>query len=184
MLGNLVQKLQTFSPLTSPTTSPTSSPKFRRRKFGFGKVSRKLKDSSWWKEEVREVQSEPELDYDFPKNSKRKISAPPTTTSTTTFHYCPRKYISTQSEFKQQHGYSTCRNSSSSSQFHSIYDVPAKIKHKVAFQLSSPNRFDTSKSLGRKGGTKEVSCCNVHKIFYTHYYLLVIGEKIFYVMYA
>lgn len=73
MLGNLVQKLQSLSPLTSPTTSPTVSPR-PKRKFGFGRTNRKRRIGGYAKEDIREVQSEPELDYDNPEKSKRDKS--------------------------------------------------------------------------------------------------------------
>ena len=70
MFGSLVHKLQTLSPLTSPTTSPTTSPKPKRKLMGFSKVSRRRKYPSWFRDETREVQSEPETepaDYETPK---------------------------------------------------------------------------------------------------------------------
>ena len=73
MFGNLVQKLQSLSPLTSPTTSPTVSPR-PKRKFVFGRANRKRRIGGYAKEDLREVQSEPELDYDNPEKSKRDKS--------------------------------------------------------------------------------------------------------------
>ncbi|XP_018018647.1 uncharacterized protein LOC108675167, partial [Hyalella azteca] len=86
MFGSLVQKLQSFSPITSPTTSPTVSPR-PKKKFGFGRANRKRRIGGYDKEEIREVQSEPELDYENLERKKdkkffglssdrRKISAP------------------------------------------------------------------------------------------------------------
>lgn len=87
MFGNFVQKLQSLSPLTSPTTSPTVSPRPKRKFFGRA-ANRKRRVGGYAKEDIREVQSEPELDYENPGKSKqsrffgltsekRKYSAPP-----------------------------------------------------------------------------------------------------------
>lgn len=55
MFGNLVQRLQTLSPLTSPVTSPVGSPKSTRKRYSKSPAHRRS-----LKEEYREVQSEPE----------------------------------------------------------------------------------------------------------------------------
>ncbi|CAB3361991.1 Hypothetical predicted protein [Cloeon dipterum] len=66
MFGNLVQKLQTLSPISSPVQSPVSSPK-ARRKFGGPRWRRQQA-----REEFREVQSEPEYDETPPSSKARK----------------------------------------------------------------------------------------------------------------
>jgi len=86
MFGSLKQKLQSLSPLTSPTTSPTVSPR-PKRKFVFGRANRKRRGivGGYAKEDLREVQSEPELDYETCEKKRdrrffgdrRKVSAPP-----------------------------------------------------------------------------------------------------------
>ena len=93
MFDSIVQKLQSFSPLTSPTTSPTVSPRPTKKKFGFGRSNRKRRVGGYAKEDIREVQSEPELDYENEKkrsagffgmggaDRRKKISAPAATGS-------------------------------------------------------------------------------------------------------
>lgn len=146
MFGSLVQKLQSLSPLTSPTTSPTTSPK-PKKKFGFGKASRRKKDSSWWKEEMREVQSEPELDYDTPKKEKRKTSAPLTSgaVGVSTLKVFPSRKKGVPDEPYPTH-----------SHLDAIYDVPARIRRKAGIQM--PHRKpEVSRTVGRVEGMKEVS---------------------------
>ena len=141
VFGNLVQKLQSLSPLTSPTTSPSTSPKLRR-KFGFGK-SRKKKECSW-KDDAREVQSEPELEYDVPKKDRRKISAPVHSSSG---HH--RVKISVVNEPYPTLG------------MDAIYDVPANIRRRVEVVPNpvptTPRRIEGSKTVGRVEGIRQVS---------------------------
>ncbi|XP_069705214.1 uncharacterized protein [Periplaneta americana] len=62
MFGNLVQRLQSLSPLGSPVTSPVSSPKTSRRHYKSPKRGPRRPPLGRHKEEYREVQSDPELD--------------------------------------------------------------------------------------------------------------------------
>ena len=136
MFGSLVQKLQSLSPLTSPTTSPSTSPKLRR-KFGFGKA-RKKKDSNAWKEDVREVQSEPELEYDVPRRDRRKISAPVHSSA-------HRGKTSVVDEPYPTH-----------SHLDAIYDVPANIRRRVEYIPSPPRKIEGSRTVGRVEGIRQV----------------------------
>lgn len=68
MLGNLVQRFQAFSPLTSPVSSPVNSPKTSRRWFAGKSPARRRS----LKEEFREVQSEPEDSFVASSSSPSK----------------------------------------------------------------------------------------------------------------
>lgn len=69
MFGNLVQRLQTLSPLTSPVTSPVSSPKPARKRYSKSPAARRS-----LKEEYREIQSDPEDHGESKKcRAKRKV---------------------------------------------------------------------------------------------------------------
>lgn len=60
MLGSLVQRLQSLSPVTSPVSSPKAS---RRRPAPLRRG----------REDYREVQSEPEVDDDAKKGARRLL---------------------------------------------------------------------------------------------------------------
>lgn len=140
MFGSLVQKLQSLSPLASPTTSPSTSPKLRR-KLGFGK-SRKRKDSGFSREDLREVQSEPELEYDAPSKDRRKISAPPHTGGGS----------------KKSGRVRTCVDEPypAHQDLENIYDVPARLRRKVDTPTPANRRVEGSRTVGRMEGLKQV----------------------------
>lgn len=140
MFGNLVQKLQTLSPLGSPITSPVSSPK-SRRKFGGPKWRRNQN-----REEYREVQSDPEMDENIrngtPRKAKDKSSrklqrvtiGPPillTSSRDVTVRHNETQHVGGGGGF---------------SAYNNVIKPPA----------AGPNRLQGSKSLGRLDGMKEV----------------------------
>ena len=135
MFGSLVQKLQSLSPLTSPTTSPTVSPR-PKRKFVFGRANRKRRGivGGYAKEDLREVQSEPELDYEnVEKNSKserrlfggerRKASAPPVSSSSNT------QYPSISFPTNVRH----VNSNGNSSKGLALRDVPSSSPYSIAY---------------------------------------------------
>lgn len=140
MFGSLVQKLQSLSPLASPTTSPSTSPKLRR-KLGFGK-SRKRKESGFSREDLREVQSEPELEYDAPSKDRRKISAPAHTGGGSKGNGRVRTAVDEPYPAHQD--------------FENIYDVPARLRRKVDTPTPANRRVEGSRTVGRMEGLKQV----------------------------
>lgn len=140
MLGSLVQKLQSLSPLASPTTSPSTSPKLRK-KLGFGK-SRKRKDSGFSREDLREVQSEPELEYDAPCRDRRKTSAPARSGGGRAAAARGRPPVDEPYPAHQD--------------MESIYDVPARLRRKVDTPTPAARRVEGSRTVGRMEGLKQV----------------------------
>lgn len=141
MFGSLVQKLQSLSPLASPTTSPSTSPKLRR-KLGFGK-SRKRKDSGFSREDLREVQSEPELEYDGPTRDRRKTSAPVGPSSS-------RGVAKARGRSVVDEPYPPHQD------LENIYDVPARVRRKVDTPTPAARRVEGSRTVGRMEGLKQV----------------------------
>ncbi|CAL4076587.1 unnamed protein product, partial [Meganyctiphanes norvegica] len=146
MFGQLVQKLQSLSPLASPTTSPTVSPK-PRRKLGFGR-SRKRKDKNAFRsrEDVREVQSEPELECDNPRSKsrdRRKTSAP-VHAQTGALSFSSAKKVLVDEPYP----------ATAHQDLESIYDVPARLKRKVDTPTPS-GRKEYSRTVGRMEGIKQ-----------------------------
>ncbi|CAL4072682.1 unnamed protein product, partial [Meganyctiphanes norvegica] len=152
MFGQLVQKLQSLSPLASPTTSPTVSPK-PRRKLGFGR-SRKRKDKNAFRsrEDVREVQSEPELEYDAPRSKsrdRRKTSAPAHAQAgplSAAFSFSSVKKGLVDEPYP----------AAAHQDLESIYDVPARLRRKVDTPTPSGRKLEYSKTVGRMEGIKQV----------------------------
>ncbi|XP_053633237.1 uncharacterized protein [Cherax quadricarinatus] len=140
MFGSLVQKLQSLSPLASPTTSPSTSPKLRR-KLGFGK-SRKRKDAGFSREDLREVQSEPELEYDAPSRGRRKTSAPPHPPVGGKGIGRGRAVLDEPYPVHQD--------------LENIYDVPARLRRKVDTPTPAARRLEGSLTVGRMEGLKQV----------------------------
>lgn len=145
MFGSLVQKLQSLSPLASPTTSPSTSPKLRK-KLGFGK-SRKRKDSGFSREDLREVQSEPELEYDAPARDRRKISAPAHSGAA---HGSNKNTVASKPLPAVDEPYPAHQD------LENIYDVPARLRRKVDTPTPASRRVEGSRTVGRMEGLRQV----------------------------
>lgn len=164
MFGSLVQKLQSLSPLASPTTSPSTSPKLRK-KLGFGK-SRKRKDSGFSREDLREVQSEPELEYDGPSSSRdrRKISAPATAGGGAA-HTAGGTGVGNMGVAVGRTGRLGVVDEPypAHQDYENIYDVPARLRRKVDTPTPAARKLEGSRTVGRMEGLKQVR--TLHLLF-------------------
>ncbi|KAK7000503.1 hypothetical protein SK128_016659 [Halocaridina rubra] len=169
MFGSLVQKLQSLSPLASPTTSPSTSPKLRK-KLGFGR-SRKRKDAGYSREDLREVQSEPELEYDVPKRDRRKTSAPVRVSATlATAIPIPVGAGGVAVGGGTNGGFENISISVGGGgrirsmidepypvqqDMENIYDVPARLRRKVDTPTPAARRVEGSRTVGRMEGLRQ-----------------------------